>query len=336
MKAVAETRLSMQDRLKAIEAIYIEYPRQTNIIGDIEECVAISQHSKEPECMLILGWSGVGKTTIYEQYIVKHPIVDNDELTEVPVFVAHIPANTTIKGMVSQLLEALGEADADRGTRFTQTRRLKRLLTACKVRMIILDEFQHLIDYRSDTVIQDVANWLKTLLNEVAVPIALVGLPSSIRVLRENEQLSQRFATRRTLEPFKWETLEEQREFRRFLANVDKALPLAERSNLADIEMAFRLHRASGGIVRRVMRIIRRAARLAVQQDATRVTMEILAKTFSVVDEISPQVPQNPFLATVAEMEKWPKWNHEAQEYACRPMRGRRRALRAADVLTAQ
>lgn len=50
--------------------------------------------------------------------------------------------------------------------------------------MLILDEFQHIIDSDTKRVIQKVADWIKGLVNTLKIPIILCGVPESEKSLK--------------------------------------------------------------------------------------------------------------------------------------------------------
>jgi len=56
-------------------------------------------------------------------------------------------------------------------------------MEACKVELLILDEFQHFQDRDSLKVLKTASDWLKLLMDENGVPIVLAGLPYSHTVL---------------------------------------------------------------------------------------------------------------------------------------------------------
>ena len=79
--------------------------------------------------------------------------------------------------MTENLLQALGDPAAHRGTGDNQTKRLAKMFEVCKVRQLILDEFRHFVDRDSAKVRKTVSDWLKTFLKEeTRGSCVLVGL----------------------------------------------------------------------------------------------------------------------------------------------------------------
>ena len=72
---------------------------------------------------------------------------------------------------------ALGAGFPDRGSIEEKRIKLLELLRRCKTRLIILDEFQHLVERGTRPRIEAVADAIKTLINQSGIPIILVGHP---------------------------------------------------------------------------------------------------------------------------------------------------------------
>lgn len=288
--------MSIEERIRLVEQIYISYPRLEAVIKKIEHCHSHAKHSAEPECLLITGETGAGKTTLYKRYEQRFPRRVTEDGTTVPVLSVSIPVPATNKSLVTTLLVALGDPVAGRGTVINQTLRLKWLVKGCGVEVIILDEFQHFIDKDSRKILQNVSDWLKDLLNETGIPVVLIGMPNSEQILEANKQLKRRFASRESLVPFGWDTSSGQVEFRKFLKVLDGRLPLLERSHLSDTEMAYRIYCATDGTVAYVMKLVRRATAIALEQGDERLTLEILARSYD--ERLAADDPErkNPFL----------------------------------------
>jgi hypothetical protein len=262
----------------------------------IAHCHEYSKVSAEPEGLLITGSTGAGKTTGYKRYELKFPRRETKDGTKVPVLSAAIPVPATVKSLATKLLLKLGDPAADRGTVVNQTLRLQKLVKACGTELVILDEFQHFIDRDSRKILETVSDWLKELLNETRIPVVLIGLPSSVQVLDANEQLRRRFGLKLSIDPFGWDTPEQRTEFRKFLRVIDDKLPLTERANLADEEMAYRFFCASEGVIAYVMKIVRAATCLAIDRSARTLTLEILAETYEERLGTNGPAKKNPFL----------------------------------------
>lgn len=287
-------QMTIEDRIKRVESIYIHFPRNEAALKAIRHCHQHAKVSGEAEGLLIQGESGAGKTTLYRRYIRDYPHEIREDGMVARVLYATVPVPATVKSLVTKLLSAIGDPAAERGSQISQTNRLKRYLEACGTELIILDEFQHFQDRDSSRILRTVSDWLKVLMDETGVPVLLVGMPYSHTILDAdgNEQLQRRFATRINLDPFGYETSEERKTFRKFLRAIDDRLPLAESSNLADSDMAFCFYKATGGIVAHVMKLVRRAAVIALESGQEKLTLEMLALAYE--QRLAANNPSNP------------------------------------------
>ncbi|MBV8855363.1 MAG: TniB family NTP-binding protein [Acidobacteria bacterium] len=311
--------MSVEERVKLVENLYISYPRLSRLIAKIEHCHRFSKVSAEAECMLILGETGTGKTTLFRRYEQRYPRFETKTGTTVPVLSASIPVPATIKSLVTRLLIRLGDPMAERGTTVSQTHRLQLLLGSCEAQILILDEFQHFIDRDSKKILQTASDWLKDVINETNIPVVLIGLPHSSDILTANPQLKRRFSTQERLAPFEWEDSVGKREFRKFLRTLDDQLPLAETSNLADEELAFRFYCASGGLISRIMKIVRHAVGLSLERGSERLTLEVLAESYA--ERLSEGGPRifNPFEQDASDLEEWYQSNGSGGDFSDKP-----------------
>jgi Cdc6-like AAA superfamily ATPase len=274
--------LSKAQRIALTEQVFIRYPRLKELYAKIDFCRTFSRNAAEPECMLISGKQGAGKTTLTEWYAADFPISEFPERRIVPVLVISVPSPATVKGFASEVLDALGDPAADKGTVSSITLRLRKYLKDCEVELIILDEFQHFDDRQSKNVLKTISDWLKNLLNKTGIPIVLVGMPGCESVLdaNGNEQLKRRFSAREQILPFGWTTAEQVDEFRQLLKMIDDDLPLLKDSHLAESATAFLIHSATDGVINYVMKLLRKAAALAIELGTEQVDVTILAQAY--------------------------------------------------------
>jgi hypothetical protein len=285
------SKMSKLDRQTLAERIFIEYPRLTRLLEKIKHCHEYSKIAAEPECMFISGYSGTGKTTLYEYYEKQYPRTRKESGANIPVLSAVVPQRATEKTLVSELLARMEDPIAEKGSAYSQTSRLKIFISDCGVEIVFLDEFQHFVDRDSDKILKNVSDWLKNLINATRKPIVLLAQPYAKQVLdvTGNEQLQRRFLLRETLEPFGWMNEEEsdskkkddkKNEFRGFLAAVDEKLPFNQRSNLSDPVLAFRFYCGTNGRVSKIMAILRKATELALDRSLEALDLAVLAEAY--------------------------------------------------------
>ena len=272
-----------KEKIIAANQIYVEYSLFNEILDDIEECHYSPEVNGDdgPDCLLLMGETGAGKTTIHRTYAQDYPRRETDEGTIVPIVYTPIPVPATVKGLVTAILRKLGDPLYYKGATRDQTYRAYDLLVNCKVELIVLDEFHHFIDPESEKILETVCNWLKNLIIETKIPVVLLGLPKCKRILEYIEdddqlkQLSRRFRYRYELIPFPYNELGIKL-FRQFLSDIEEELPLPEKSGLAEKSLAERIYYATDGTIAHVMTLIRKGATLAIRQDLDCLNLEIL------------------------------------------------------------
>lgn len=302
--AINYAGMTSLERCALAERIFIIYPRLKRLMDKMEHCLHYSKIAAEPECMFIGGPTGAGKTTLQDYFRKKYPRTFNEDGAIVPVLCARVPNRATDKYLVTELLTKLGDVEAEKGSSYNQTTRLRMFMEDCGVLLVILDEFQHFVDKDSKKVLKTVSDWLKNLIDQSGKPIVLIGMPYADQILdaEGNEQLQRRFAVRERLDPFGWGTNEARKEFRAFLEAVDDQLPLMESSHLSDPVMAFRFYCATNGVIAKVMKIVRRATEIALEQLTEHLTLDVLAEAYD--DRLSENQPDrnNPFRCDKAEL----------------------------------
>jgi len=227
------------------ERVLVKYPLFKTAIVRMQACFDSHEATAEPDCCPLVGESGSGKTTIISYFASLHPRVDHKWGVEVPVLVAKVPARPTVKSFAETLLYQLGDPLWSRGNTVSKSIRLRELIKRCRVRLLALDEFQHFVDVRRGSIVNDVADWLKEQVEEARLAIVVSGLQRCLEVLRQNEQLRRRFGSTLRVSAFRWDVKEDRTTYRAFLRAVQEQLPEYEMPNLADIDLAFRMHYAS-------------------------------------------------------------------------------------------
>jgi len=278
------------------ERVLVKYPLFKSAVGRIQACFDSYGSTAEPDCCPIVGESGGGKTTIISYFASLHPRVDRRSGVEIPVLMAKVPARPTVKSFAETLLYQLGDPLWGRGNTVSKSIRLRELLKRCGVRLMALDEFQHFVDARQSNIPNEVADWLQEQIEETGLAIVVLGLPRCLEVLKQNEQLRRRFGATLRVGAFRWENKDDRTTYRALLRAVQEQLPEYVMPPLADIEMAFRMHYGSHGLIGYTMKIIRGAARIARCHPRREITLRTLAQSFHEHVWIERLTDPNPFV----------------------------------------
>ncbi|MRX08144.1 AAA family ATPase [Pseudoduganella sp. FT25W] len=275
----------------------------------LDECIAWSEANREPAGAVLVGEGGMGKTTICNAILRRYPPsikkTASVEVSIVPAFYASVPSPSSIKSLAAELLKRLGAPRPGAGTASSLTERLIVLLKIAETKIILLDEFQHLLadskvgDARSNNV----CDWIKTLINNTGVTICLVGTPACEALVNSDLQLAGRFARRFRLYPLNIGTSEERGELERFLiAIVEKfkeRLGFLTTLDFSDHSNSVRVWAATSGNPRFVMRLLKEAAVLAWAAGRKNLTIGDLAEAYAKgITQSASKFNGNPFVVT--------------------------------------
>lgn len=179
----------------------------------IEQCYENAGSSPEPICLAVIGESRTGKSRLLEEASRPWKTMRTKEGLYVPTISIKTPARPTVKGVVTRLLEELGDPQWDKGTETVKTMRLEKLIERVGTKVLFMDEFQHFHDRNLNKVSQEVADWLKSLVDETKICLVVVGLPNCQAVIDQSEQLSGRFLHPIKLPRFDWADEKSREEF---------------------------------------------------------------------------------------------------------------------------
>ncbi|WP_019156811.1 TniB family NTP-binding protein [Robertmurraya massiliosenegalensis] len=295
LKGKIPTLKEIKRRKEHVKSIIIPYPRYKSLIDKIEEHHQLSFGSVQPDGLYLYGETGLGKSTILKEYKNKYPSKRIGGSTKLPVLYLTVPVGATPKSVASKILLEMGDPNYDRGTENNMTARILSFVEKCEVEMIIIDEFQHLIDSESKKVLNKASNWVKNLTNDVNIPILVCGMPESSKVFEINEQLDRRFCEKQSLQPFSYQSREDQIEFRAFLNGIDKQLPFPEQSFLADPILSQKIFYATKGNPFYIKKLLEESTVSALKNGCDSITEDDLFISFKSISLSTRKFVINPF-----------------------------------------
>ena len=276
------------ERLTLIDRILVRHPRFNAALAQIDYCnlYATEIQTSSPPCLAILGETGAGKTTLVRTWIANSGLARSEtpQGSIIPYLYVSVPAGATIKATASNFLKTLGDPNAGRGTQWNMVERLYMLIEGCQVRMIFVDEFQHIVEKEKSRILYNVADFLKDIINHTCVPMILIGrLGEAEPIFQVNPQLDRRIGSPLILEPFAWDRKQPDTtvyEFCELLGAIDAALPF-DPSGLGEEDMAFRFFYATNGYLGHVMDLIRYAARWAIDANCATLNLTLLEAAYN-------------------------------------------------------
>ncbi|WP_298472737.1 TniB family NTP-binding protein [uncultured Psychrobacillus sp.] len=289
------TLLTKEEKLKKIDILRIAHPEFKKALELIRMCHATHLNYSEPQCLLITGNYGTGKSSIMEIYLQKHQkIIPLERTTKVAILAGDIRYPTTINTFLESMLYHLGDSHPTKGTIGNKQHRLIKFISDSEVELIMLDEFQHFVNRDgNDKINHSVADCLKSIINSTKVPVVLIGMDESELVLKANGQLKRRFSFRHHLNSFNCVNAERTDYFRLLLNNLDEKLPFKNLAGLKEHGMWEKFNGATNGNMNSLMKIVRTAAKYAVEAEQEKIEMEHFSKAFEL--HISIMNGANPF-----------------------------------------
>jgi len=292
--AMNSSAVTPADVVRAIRTCFARFPQVKQVLAVLEELFASHSEGDLPEHLLLLGDTGVGKSTLLEYMRDSHPRVVHETFTEVPVLYVPVPPACNINKLAGAMLRALGSPFWNKGDAEDRTHQLVVLLQSCKVRLILLDEVNHLVDRGAQKTHHSVGDWIKTLSDTARVPFVMAGIPRASKLLDVNDQLRGRFK-RLTLRPFSYEDKPRQKEFRSALRTFGGLITGIDCSELSEEDMAKLVVFATHGRLRAIRELLIAAARLAFAEKATKLSRDLLERAFRLAIFEDAEETRNPF-----------------------------------------
>lgn len=272
----------------------IRYPQFDQAYQQIETVLTLKRSVNIAQHLLCIGAAGTGKSTLKREIEKVYPRIETKNHPLIPVLVVDTPAIPTVKNVAESMLVQLGDPLADKGSAINKTVRILSYLELCNVELLIFDELQHFIDQGKKNTPYQVADWLKSLIDQANIPTVLMGLERSEQILKINEQLRRRFNRRIHLTSFPIDTKEEYQIFAGVIMKLLSLIPTSYALNLQDIDLLNRIHYATNGIIDYIVKLILSAYEIALENGSA-LDQTILGQAFkeSIWMDCSHQL--NPF-----------------------------------------
>lgn len=273
---------------------FIVSPQAERALTRLMEVHGDTRRTGTSKGLVIQGPSGVGKSTLIREYVRELESSASPQLGHLSVLNVEIPSSPTKKNLATAMLTAMKDRYADSRSHSAETKfaRIILLLSNLGVEVVVLDEAQHLVDYKRNAA-YEAADWIKSLMNETSITFVLVGLKRTEGLLWANEQLRRRFSAtvdynRFMLTEACWT------QFATLLRGIRELLPV-DSISFSDKEMIRRFYMASFGLIDYLIKVIDRAVWLVQNRNAEGINLGILSEAFK--DEVWSGAPdeRNPF-----------------------------------------
>lgn len=249
---------------------WVGYTRAEQILRQIDDLLFYPRTMRMP-CLLIVGRSNNGKSSIVEQIPRRHPfLIGDDGRPAFSISWIAMPAKPTESNFWSEVLLSLNIAH--RVQERADAKRLAAIdaMRHANTKLLMIDEMNHLANAGKDAgaILAEIKNATTAL----RIPILATGTPTAMNALRSEPQLMTRF------EPIVLERWTLSVEYLRFLASYEQFLPLAEPSNLASKELAPLIYGMAGDVIGGTVDLLKEAAVFAIESNCERIDVKLLSK----------------------------------------------------------
>lgn len=254
------------------EPRWIGYSKARDVLADFEDLLSRPRMDRMPGRLLV-GETNSGKTEILKRFRSRHEgfVNPDGQGSTIPVLMVLAPPTPDESRLYENILRRLFAPFRHSDSSAKREALVMYHLMKTKTKVIIIDELQHLIAGPSNRHRQ-MLNAIKNLSNELQVSIIGAGTREAFNAVQKDSQLENRL-TPVVLSPWK---LDE--EFYRLLASFERILPLQEPSELAEEEMAFRLHNLMEGKIGELASLLVEAVTIAIRSGREKIDHDILNK----------------------------------------------------------
>lgn len=172
---------------------WYNFPYAAALLRTLENIMINNRGNIRPECIRVVAATGMGKTTIVEQFLRLYPPEFREELNimETSVLKVEMPDDPTPEGLYEAMLDAMAAPIPP-----IRKRRLPahcvQLLGRVKVRIIIIDEYQRIL-WAIDRYARKIGESCKLLANTLRIPVILAGTNEMDRYFDTDPALNDRF-----------------------------------------------------------------------------------------------------------------------------------------------
>lgn len=248
---------------------YVDYEAGNAILNRL---AWLYNHPKavRPPCSLIYGDTNNGKTALAYKFVRDFsPREDSPEYGKRPVVYVHAPPFADLNGFYDAILRSLKAPYRSTARPQAKWDQLLQLLGAVGTRVLILDEVNNLLIGKVDQRSM-VLNSLKSLSNELKIPVVAMGTQDAVRVFQTDQQLGNRF------EPIGIPRWALSKDYAVFIARYVQRLELKQESNFRSKELVGRIHGMSEGLTGETCKLLALAAEMAVHSSREIIDMGTL------------------------------------------------------------
>ncbi|MEN9998020.1 MAG: hypothetical protein RI922_1010 [Bacteroidota bacterium] len=280
---------NIQSRIQELhKPHWVNYHVSIDIIGQLNQLLEFPR-SHRPQSLLVLSETNNGKTIIAKRFVAEHPPrykinEEGYETVVMDVMMIQCPHIPDEKRLYFNILDKLNIA-------YRSSIRVQELAAIVldafrrlELRILVLDEIQHIIAKTSPSKQREFLNLLKYISNEVQICIVGVGTWEAFYVINSDPQLANRF--NKAIIP-KWKF---DNSFLSLIGTYQSIIKLQRPFNLVEPKIAKRIFELGEGLLGEYIKILRLSAEYAIRSGEE--TIDI--NTFDKIGYTSPSLNRDP------------------------------------------
>lgn len=247
-------------RIKAIKLDrWISYPRADEALTLLFDLLDTPKRERMPGAII---WADTnnGKTSIIKRFEQLNPPDDNAEGDAIryPILRLQLPEKPDLRSFYTDVLKKMNAIYRSSNQIGNLRDQAIRLLEECNVEMIIIDELHNVL-LASEKAQEQIFVMIRYLINELKIPIVCAGLDTATIALQTDGQLANRF------DAFELPYWHNDLEYRKFIHNYSKVIPLAEDSMIAQSDLADLVFNKTNATVGEFVKLLEKSAIWAIR-----------------------------------------------------------------------
>jgi len=228
---------------------------------------------KDPEMLLVTGLTGMGKSTLLEQFAAEHVWYEKNRRSYLPVLYVTVPGAGTPSTIKQRMLMTMNAPARRKMTKAQLYDTVHWNLTKNQVQLVIVDEIQHIKGIVKDRDYRECLNFFKDITSHNKISVVLSGLRYACQnALNIDTQIKRRCKKPITLKGWRYSE-----ELADFLEAYEQTLPLRNDSSLGDDSMVAAIASYCNGTTDHICETIRDAAIFELARGKESITL----KTFT-------------------------------------------------------